>query len=177
MSTFDPASLLGWTADRLAEGMSLAHEALGAVTTDGFQIELLSAGVVPPGADLRWGVGLPAPWPALVDRIVDVEPEGQLFVELPLRRPGDAPDEQLARVVVLGHELYACAPTTDRSAVVTALRAHDPATLYVAAVIHTQDESVATENPVDALRAGIATIDMVIVSALDGESFVLCTRA
>lgn len=176
MSSFDAVELLTWMTDRLAEGMSLAREALRVVEAGGFEAEILCNAAVAPGADLRWGAGFPTPWPVLIDRI-STGTASDLFVELPFRRAEDPPDDQLAGVVQFGAELYAYAPTSDRNAVATVLHSHDPATLYVALALETQDQLRTFQNPVEAVRLGVATIEMIVVGALDGEAFVVCTRS
>ncbi|MFT4295550.1 MAG: hypothetical protein QM582_09070 [Micropruina sp.] len=169
---------MAWLHQGLADGMSMAVEAARVVGRGGFAIRMLGDDGGDDQADLRYGRNLRLDLERVAVELVDDWPDGHLFVEMPFVRPRDSrPEGRSVSTVVCGDECYAYAPLdAESSTVARTLVAHDPTSLYVAAVVTARPGVDPRRCPTEALRTGIFTLEAVMVGAHDGEAFVVCSR-
>lgn len=167
-------ALLAWSRGRLKEGLSLAQYLATAVLDDSCEALLVVDGS--PTPELRWGRGGRAQWARLADLIIGDFPSAVLVVELPLVRPGDLPVGGGA-VHFCDGEAFAVTPVGDgKSAVVEALTSADPSSLYVVAIVQSDDTVADAGGLVQRVKDGAVEVLATVVGAYDGEGFVYCTR-
>lgn len=183
MKGYGEAELLAWLRAALADGMSLAHESATHIEDGNFSIEVVATTGEPRYEALDQGVGRSIPWDLLISRVSADWPTGKVFVELPLRRPGDpAVPLRSVATIVCGEEVFATAVVEAGSAGLRdALGAHDPSSLYVVAVVvppvrKSPNSPTSPSCPVAALSQGAVSLGAVIVSAFDGEGFLYASR-
>lgn len=177
MSPPTQGELHAWANERLSEGQSLGRALLATIRALSLDhMVILSHPTAP--TDLRWGQGFAQAWTALTHRLTTDWPEGILFVELPLRSVNDPePPGEPINTVTCGDEVYAVADISQgRRQVEVALRAHDPSTLYVAAILLPTGRDVDSRTcPTVALKDTHLSLGAVVVGAYDGEGFVYTT--
>lgn len=168
MDPFKRQEVLEWTDEALADGMSLGRyiRASGCVNT--LDPEFIGGA---PDRDLRLGSGAQLPWSILVERVRVDFSDGLLVVEMPLSLPSD-PMPRRSRLATLccGDEVYAVCPLSHPTlAIEETLRASDPSSMYVAAVL-TPAPFPRAGCPTNWLQQGRSEVGAVLVGAQDGEA-------
>jgi hypothetical protein len=166
---------MGYVSGSLSRGLSLARRAQTVLT------DMSTTALVPDGTSAeralvfdRGGLGR-CDMAEVATLLSRQYPTGFVVVELPLRRSDDpaAPDEAI-QTVTCGEEVYAaCSFGLSLARVEATLRMTDPAFMYNAIVLESDNDAELSGCPMDWVDGGASIIRAVVIGAYDGEGFVV----